>query len=231
MAILTSSKLDKAINDISKHSKAFRNMLQEVLISCAYYAFKEGSTTEFNRAIDAAGNGVHVKAITRWIELVSGIGRVYKGSIVLNKAVRDAAGVMDEATFAPYEAKMREVNWWDTAGEQKQESVFDESRYLNTVVKTLTAKGFAGLAAAVKQAELQYMTEQSRLARENDLAVLELNYANGTITETEYVNGMTLRGVEVEFSEDDSEGEAAGSEPLHQTTSNSPAVEQQQQAA
>lgn len=161
MAILTSEQFNRGLGKIARHSAIFNNMVQEMLISAAFYAFTQGSTTEFNRLISACGNGVHVKGITMWIELIAGIGRVHNGEIVLNKKVRDMSGVVDYATFAPFEAEMRKVAWYEVAGEQKKESVFDEGAYMKRVIQKLTKEGYAGLAEAIQQAELQYLAHQA----------------------------------------------------------------------
>jgi hypothetical protein len=166
MAILTNEQFNRGLGKIAKHSAIFNNMVQEMLISAAYYAFKEGSTTEFNRLITACGNGVHVKALTRWIELVSGIGRVLNNEIVLNKKVRDMSGVIDYETFKPFEAEMRKITWYDFSGEQKKESVFDEGAYMKRVIQKLTKEGYAGLAAEIQQAELKYLAQQAMAVTE-----------------------------------------------------------------
>ena len=156
MTIMTSQQLYAGFAKLRKHSGIFRSMVQEMLVSCAYYAYKEGSTTEFNRLLESVGNGTHIKGITMWIELAAGIGRVKKGEIVLNKKVRDMSGVIDAKTFEPYEKEMRSINWWEIAGEQKAESVFDKGVYLNHVYKRLDKNGFPGLAEALKNAEIAY---------------------------------------------------------------------------
>lgn len=173
MTIMTSEQFSRGLTKIAKHSAVFNRMVQELLISAAFFAFKEGSTTEFNRLITACGNGVHLKAITMWVELISGIGRVYKGEIVLNKKVRDMSGVVDADTFAPFEKEMRQVNWWEVTGEQKAESVFDEGAYMKRVISKLTKEGYAGLAEALQQAELAYLAQAARAASEADEVTAE----------------------------------------------------------
>jgi len=174
MSILTSEQFTRGLQKIAKHSAAFNKMVQEMLVSAAYYAFTQGSTTEFNRLIAACGNGVHVKGITMWIELVAGIGRVHNGEIVLNKKIRDASGVIDYETFKPFEDEMRKIAWHEIAGTQKQESVFDEGSYMKRVITKLTKEGYAGLADVLKQAELQYFAQQAmaraELTREEEVA-------------------------------------------------------------
>jgi hypothetical protein len=167
MNIFTGEQLQGCFKKLSKHAGVFNKVVQDALLSCAYYAFKDGNTTPFDQLIAAVGPGVHVKAITRWIELVSGIGRVYKGAIVLNKKVRDMSGVIDLDTFKPFYDDMTQVMWFDAAGKQKMESVFDEGVYLKGVCTKLTKNGWAGLAEAIKQAELQYLVQAAASQRDD----------------------------------------------------------------
>lgn len=173
MAILSSEQFNKGLTKVAKHAAVFRNMVQEMLISSAFYAYKEGSTTEFNRLLSAVGEGTHKSSITRWIELVSGIGRVKGGQIVLNKKVRDESGVTDYASFQQYEDDMRAVNWWETEPEQRLESVFDEGAYMNRVYKKLISNGYAGLADALKQSELVYLAQAAAALRDEEEVVEE----------------------------------------------------------
>lgn len=168
MNIHTGEQLQGCIKKLQKHSSVFNKMVQEALISCAFYAFKDGNCTPFDQLIEAVGPGVHIKAITRWVELVAGIGRVYKGKIVLNKKVRDMSGVIDLETFRPFYDEMIQVKWYDAAGKQQLESVFDEGTFMKRVITKLTKEGYAGLAVAIQQAELQYLAGIAQAQRDEE---------------------------------------------------------------
>lgn len=158
MTIQTKQALNGTIRSIKTNAKKFRELVQEALISCAFYAYKDGNMTPFNDLLAAVGNGTHIQGITRWIELVSMIGRVKDKQIVLNKKVRDQSGVIDEKTFAPFEADMRAgAPWFEVAGKQQPESVFDEGQYMKRVYKKLADNGYPGLAEELKQAELKFL--------------------------------------------------------------------------
>lgn len=161
MATMTQSQYSDNLKKLRTDSKAFANLVQEMLVSAAFFAFKDGNCTPFNQMIEAVGPGTHLAGITRWIELVAGIGRVKEGKIVLNKKVREDSGVIDEKTFAPFEEEMRKVMWHDTTPRQKAESVFDEGSYMKRVLKKLTDQGFGDLADALKQAELAWLVKHA----------------------------------------------------------------------
>ena len=161
MAIMTMQNLNRSIRKLGTHAVAFRQMVQESLVSAAFFAFRDGNVTPFNQIILAVGNGTHIKGITMWVEIAAGIGRVKDGAIVLNKKVRDQSGVIDEATFAEFEAEMCKINWWEVAGKQHAESVFDEGVYMKRVIKKLTDKGYSDLAETIKQAELGWLVKKS----------------------------------------------------------------------
>jgi hypothetical protein len=156
MKLLQIAALQALFGTIKSDAATFANNVQEALITCAYFAFKDGNTTPFNQLLAAVGNGTHIAGITRWIELVAGIGRVNKGVIILNKKVRDESGVIDEVTFQPFYDEMSKVMWLNAAPKQKAESVFDEADYVKRVVAKLTKEGYPKLAAMIKDTELAY---------------------------------------------------------------------------
>lgn len=160
--LMTSQQFAVSLRKISKHAGVFREMVQNMLVSAAFFAYKDGNVTPFNQLINAVGNGTHIKGITMWIELVAGIGRVNNGQIVLNKKVREMSGVIDEKSFEEYEKDMRKIAWYEVAGKQKAESVFDEGAYMKRVIKKLTDEGYAGLAETIKKAELAWLVAQSQ---------------------------------------------------------------------
>jgi len=170
MKIMTNDQLQGMFRKLTKHSAAFNNMVQDALLTCAYYGYKDGNTEPFNQLIGSVGPGVHLQHITRWIELVAGIGRVHKERIVLNKKVFEVAGVTNEETFQEHYDNMAPIMWHEAGGKQRAESVFDEGAYMKRVLKKLSAEGYAGLAAALKQAELAYLVKMAESERDHEEA-------------------------------------------------------------
>lgn len=167
--VMTAAQFKTAIKGISTTAGKLRDQVHLALIAAAYFAFKDGNTTPFNQIIASCGNAAHIKGITMWIELVSGIGRVEDEVIVLNKKVREQSGVIDEASFQQFADEMDKVKWYEVAGEQKPESVFDEGEYMKRVTKKLTKEGYSDLAEALKQTELKWLIAR----RKAEAAALE----------------------------------------------------------
>jgi hypothetical protein len=169
--MLSPKQLSTEIRGIKTSAVAFREKVQSALIACAFYAFKDGNVTPFNDLIAAAGNGTHIRGITMWIELCAGIGRVKEEKIVLNTKVRNQSGVISEESFAPFEQEMSKVKWYEIAGKQRQESVFDEGAYIERVAKKLTKEGYPDLAEAIKRTELSWLVQKAAAAGTNATAV------------------------------------------------------------
>jgi hypothetical protein len=149
MSIMTSVKLAAQIKSIGSNTTKLREQVQEALVSCAYYAAKDGDVGPFNRLLDATNGAVRLKGITMWGELIAQVVRIKDEKFILNKKVRNEMNVTDEASFAPFEAEMRKVAWWEVAGKEKIQSVFDPVTYLGSVTEKLKKEGFADMAAAI----------------------------------------------------------------------------------
>lgn len=157
MGVMSSTQLSISIKKIGASARSFREDVQEALVSGAYYALKDGDVGPLNRILEAVGDGTRAKGITAWVELASGAARIAKGAFVINKKIRNESGVTCPEDFAPFEAEMRKLRWWEIVGKEKITSVFDEGRYMNTVYSKLESNGFGSLAAHLKTAELEFL--------------------------------------------------------------------------
>ena len=156
MAILNSKQLTAKIKSIHGNSTKLRDAIQEALISCSYYAIKDGDVGSFNRLIDAVGTNTRIKGLTLWAETWGAV-RVKEGKLVINKSVRSEMSVTNEADFVEYEAMMRAaVPWYDMVPAEKATSIFDADDYLKNVITKLTKENQDTLAAVVQNAVQEY---------------------------------------------------------------------------
>jgi hypothetical protein len=133
-----------------------REMVQEALISCAFYAWKDGQVTPFNQLLDAVGTSTHVKGLTMWAE-VWGCVLVKDEAFVLNKTARKERAISDYSDFESFEAEMRAApKWFEMAPKQKVESMFDASTYLDGVMKKLEKEGASTALDFVTKAVTEY---------------------------------------------------------------------------
>lgn len=141
MSVMSSIKLSAQIRSIGSNSKKVREQIQEVLISCAYYAAKDGNTNPFNQLLAAVGTATRIKGLTAWAELY-GFVQVSKEKFILNKSARKEANVTDEASFAEFESVMRSSPmWFEIVPAEKVTSIFDASHYLDGVIAKLEKEG------------------------------------------------------------------------------------------
>lgn len=156
MAILNAKQLNTKIKSIAGNSVKLRDAIQEALISCSYYAIKDGDVGSFNRLLDAVGTNTRIKGLTMWAE-VWGCVRVKDGAFVLNKSARAEMSVTSEEDFADIEALMRSaVAWYDIVPAEQRTSVFDANTYLASVVSKLAKENQDELAAVIKAAVDQF---------------------------------------------------------------------------
>jgi hypothetical protein len=156
MSVLNAKQLTAKIKSIKGSSVKLRDNIQEALVSCSYYAIKDGDAGSFNRLIDAVGTNTRIKGLTMWAETWGAV-RVKEGKLVINKSVRDSMSVTDEASFAEYEAMMRAaVPWYDMTPAEKATSMFDPINYITGVVSKLEKEHQAELAEYVKNAVLEF---------------------------------------------------------------------------
>lgn len=150
MSIMTAKQLTSAIKSIKGNRTKLQEQIHEALISASFYAMKDGNATPFTQLLDAVGNATHLKGITMWSELNAPV-IVRDGEFAINKSARKELHVTTEADFAPYEKDMRDgPKWYEIAGKQKVESVFDPMSYLGRVADKLDKEGFGDLALAVR---------------------------------------------------------------------------------
>jgi len=161
MSVMTTAKLKLAIKSVAKSGEKFANDVQEALVSCAFYVMKDGNTTPLNDLLDAVGTGTRIRGLTVWAELFCPV-RIKDDRFVLNKGAAKEYAVTDEASFAEYEETMRAAPRWDKIiGKEKAESIFDEGKYMERVIKKLIEEGEAELAEVLKNAEMAYRIKKS----------------------------------------------------------------------
>lgn len=152
MSVLNAKQLSAKIKSIKGNSTKLRDAIQEALISCAYYAIKDGDTGSFNRLLEAVGTNTRIKGLTLWAE-TWGCVRVKDEKFVINKTARSEMAVLNEQDFEQHEAMMRSaVAWYDMTPAEKATSIFDAENYLNNVIAKLTKEGEAQLVVAIKNA-------------------------------------------------------------------------------
>jgi hypothetical protein len=174
MAVMSSVKLAAQIKSIKSNTAKLREAIQEALISCAYYAAKDGDPASFNRLLDAVGNSTYIKGLTMWAEIY-GFVLVKNEKFVLNKKARSEAHVTDEASFAEFESEMRAgPKWYELVAKQKPESIFDPNKYLDGVIAKLEKEGLSEAAADIRTVAIK-LAERSALSalRQEDEATAE----------------------------------------------------------
>lgn len=148
MSVMNSTKLAAQIRSVKGNTQKLRVQIQDILVSCAYFAVKDGNINPFNQLLEATQSAVRLKGITAWAETF-GFVRVKDEKFVLNKSARKEANVTDEASFEQYETDMRQVNWWEIVPAEKAESIFEPVKYMEGVVSKLEKNGLPDLAAEV----------------------------------------------------------------------------------
>lgn len=153
MTIMTAKQLTVAIKGIKTNRVKLQDSIQEALISATFYAMKDGNTTPFNQILDAVGNATHIKGITMWAEVNAPV-IVRDKAFTLNKTAAKELDVTRIEDFTPYEEDMRSgAKWYEIAGAQKVESIFDPMGYLGKVADKLQKEGFEELAQSIRAAK------------------------------------------------------------------------------
>lgn len=161
MSVMSSTKLSAQIRSIKGNSKNLREQIQEALISCAYYAAKDGNTNPFNQLLEAVGTATRIKGLTAWAEIY-GFVQVQKEKFILNKSARKEANVTDEASFAEFESVMRSSSmWFEIVPTEKAVSIFDAFHYLSGVIAKLEKEGIADIVPYITDAIESYNKTQA----------------------------------------------------------------------
>jgi hypothetical protein len=160
MAIMSSSKLSVSIKSINGNSTKLRDAIQEALISCAYYAIKDGNTNPFNDLLKAVGTNTRIKGLALWAE-TWGCVLVKNESFVINKTARGKMSVSNEQDFEAFEVAMRsELAWYAMVPKEPVKSEFDAEVYINNVLTKLDKEGEVALVEAIKTAVALYNLKQ-----------------------------------------------------------------------
>ncbi len=152
MALIAKGVLSQRIQNVRKAKEAFRDDVQDVLVSCAYQATR-GNTNYANELLEAVRDTVHIKPLTMWLETFAPLV-VRQDKFVLNKGMAKTMHVTDEASFAEYEKEMRKSKWWEMVPPQKAKSMFDAVDYCNDALERMAKKlndnGQPDLAAVMR---------------------------------------------------------------------------------
>lgn len=156
MSVMTSKQLSTTIKAIKRGREKLQHAIQEALVSASFYAMKDGNVEPFNQLLDAVGNATRIKGLTMWAETFAPV-IVRDGKFTLNKTAKKEISVETADDFAQFESEMRAgPTWYEIAGEQKAESIFDPSPYLGKVADKLEKKGFADLAKQLRAVKGAY---------------------------------------------------------------------------
>lgn len=163
MSVMTAKQLTSKITGLGKRANTFADDVQEVLISCAFYAIKDGNTTPANDLLDAIEGPTRIKGITMWLELYAPV-HVKEGRIALSKGAAKQYDVKSEADFTEFEKEMRDSPRWDTiVGKEARVSIWDAGKKIDSLVKQLKEHGEAGLAEALRNAEIAYRAQHNNV--------------------------------------------------------------------
>ena len=169
MSIIAKSVLSSRIANIRKSKEAFREDVQEVLVSVAYQACM-GNPNHANELLDVVRDTINIKPLTMWLETFAPLV-VRNDAFTINKGMAKTMHVQSEADFAQYEVEMRKTKWWEMVAPAKATSMFAADDYIESaferIQKNLNKEGCPDLAAAIKALlpEL-YATEAWRKMRE-----------------------------------------------------------------
>lgn len=154
--VLTSKQLAGAIRSINGNSTKLREAIQEALISCAYYAAKDGQVTPFNDLLQAVGTATRIQGLSLWAE-TWGFVRVKNGKFAVNASARKEQNITSETDFADYEDTIRAAApWFDMMPKQVATSMFDASVYLDHVIAKLDKEGANDAKAFLLEAVQKY---------------------------------------------------------------------------
>lgn len=169
MSVMSAKSLSAKIKSFAKRGEKFKLEVHEALISCAFYAMKDGNITPFNDLLKAVGSTTRVKGITMWAETFAPV-YVKAGKFEYSKAAAKALTVKNEDDFAEYEAAMREAPMWaDMVPNEKVESIWDAGNYLENVIKTLRKHGVdSSVISEIEKAEMMVRVAATADEEAND---------------------------------------------------------------
>ena len=150
------------ITSIKATTGKMRELVQEALIGATYLCLKNsGGTTPFQQILDAVGTAAHRQGIVSWSETFAPV-MLREEKLVLNKTAysdMDKDGILADFDAFIAESGMAEVRWYEIAKEKNTSvSVFDLDKTLDNFCKKLEKNNLAGLAAALRKAEQDYLT-------------------------------------------------------------------------
>jgi hypothetical protein len=153
MSVMSAKTLSSTIKTVKGARAKLDEQIQECLISCAFYAMKDGNITPFNQLLDAVGRSTRIKGLTLWAETCGAPVLIRDGQFTYNKTAGKALDVTSEEDFAEYEEEMRMMpKWYDIVPAEKAESIFDTPKYLEGVYKKLEKEGQKDVADVLRKA-------------------------------------------------------------------------------
>lgn len=163
MALIAKGVLSSRIQNVRKTKEAFRDDVQEILVSCAYQAAM-GNPNYANELLEAVRDTVYLKGLTMWCETFAPL-KVQHDTFQINKGMAKTMHVTDEESFRPYEIEMRKTPWWKMAPEQKTKSIFDAVDYttdaLDRIATKLNKEGAPDLARLVADMARELATKEA----------------------------------------------------------------------
>lgn len=175
MSVMSKSALNEALGTIRYNNAVQRALIQEALISCAFYAMKDANVTPFNQLLEACGTGeTRIKGITMWAETFAPV-YIKDGKFAYSKKAGSTIAVTSEEDFVRYEADMRKgPSWAEIAPKEKAVSIWDCAEYLEGVVKRLQKHGVdSDVIAAVEQVELMVRIRTTKATEEGAIVPTE----------------------------------------------------------
>jgi len=161
MAVMSEKLLASKIASIGKSSKAFREAVQDAVVSAMFYAYKDHNPQPLNNLLVAVGNSTNVRALTHYCTT---FGPVYvkEDKFAVAKSAAKEAGITTPELFAGKEAEMRKVAWYDFNTEgNKPQNVWDTATRLDSFLSKLD-KHDHELAEHLKREALAFVGARNR---------------------------------------------------------------------
>lgn len=137
--MMTLKEINRNIGSIKKSSHNVQDKIQATIVGCIEHAMEHGDWTQFNRLIDAMGNGVRKSDCVTYIQYVTPLNWNNKKQSFNKPRKGGRSYMLDEAkTIAWYEftkdKKIKPIDC-DKIGTKTKDAVYAE--YLNKQLKEL----------------------------------------------------------------------------------------------
>jgi hypothetical protein len=158
--MLSNKEFAGKIKTVTTNAANVRATVQELLVTAAFYAYKDKNYTPFAQILSAVGDGSRKAGIYAWAETFAPM-RVVKGELVGCKVAHGKVSVTTEAEYLELiaETGAAETMWYETVEKEKAVSVFDPTGYLAQVLKKLNKEGMPDLADHIRRGAEAYALE------------------------------------------------------------------------